>query len=211
MQVMAGDAVEINPSIGSGYRVMSVDEWAARMKTFQSAWSAEDATQRNTTSLKPGVVATRRGRQRACASIVIISASELTVTLIFRRLSKLNAGVGKSLQAQRHKHPGVIPANNSCKLSQTPQRLTALWCGAPGSEDASCSRGPSAEPPSSPRDAAGGMGVDAAAVPAGHALRPGRIGARSVRQRRQAAAAVRRLAGRPGRPPRSTRRMQLSQ
>jgi hypothetical protein len=31
-QVMAGDPVEINPSTGNGYRVMSVDEWAARFK-----------------------------------------------------------------------------------------------------------------------------------------------------------------------------------
>lgn len=29
---MAGDPVEINPSTGSGYRVMSVDEWAARFR-----------------------------------------------------------------------------------------------------------------------------------------------------------------------------------
>ena len=28
----AGDPVEINPSVGHGYRVMSVDEWAARWK-----------------------------------------------------------------------------------------------------------------------------------------------------------------------------------
>jgi hypothetical protein len=31
-QVMAGDPVEINPSTGSGFRVMSVDEWAARFR-----------------------------------------------------------------------------------------------------------------------------------------------------------------------------------
>ncbi|KAF5831486.1 hypothetical protein DUNSADRAFT_13044 [Dunaliella salina] len=31
-KVMAGDPVEINPSVGSGYRVMTVDEWAARWK-----------------------------------------------------------------------------------------------------------------------------------------------------------------------------------
>lgn len=31
-QVMAGDPVEINPSTGSGYRVMSVDEWSARFR-----------------------------------------------------------------------------------------------------------------------------------------------------------------------------------
>jgi hypothetical protein len=29
---MSGDPVEINPSVGSGYRVMSVDEWAARFR-----------------------------------------------------------------------------------------------------------------------------------------------------------------------------------
>eukprot|EP00879_Flechtneria_rotunda_P003561 GHRR01003795.1.p1 GENE.GHRR01003795.1~~GHRR01003795.1.p1 ORF type:complete len:147 (+),score=35.71 GHRR01003795.1:251-691(+) len=31
-KVLAGDPVEINPSVGSGYKVMSVDEWAARWK-----------------------------------------------------------------------------------------------------------------------------------------------------------------------------------
>lgn len=31
-KVMSGDPVEINPSIGSGYRVMSVSEWSARWK-----------------------------------------------------------------------------------------------------------------------------------------------------------------------------------
>lgn len=35
LQVMAGDPVEINPSVGSGYRVMSVAEWAARFKCSQ--------------------------------------------------------------------------------------------------------------------------------------------------------------------------------
>ncbi len=29
---MAGLPVEINPSVGQGYRLMSVDEWAARWK-----------------------------------------------------------------------------------------------------------------------------------------------------------------------------------
>jgi hypothetical protein len=29
---MAGDPVEINPSVGQGFRVMSVAEWAARWK-----------------------------------------------------------------------------------------------------------------------------------------------------------------------------------
>lgn len=29
---MAGEPVEINPSVGSGFRVMSVDEWTARFK-----------------------------------------------------------------------------------------------------------------------------------------------------------------------------------
>lgn len=32
---MAGEPVEINPSIGSGFKVMSVDEWAHRWKTNQ--------------------------------------------------------------------------------------------------------------------------------------------------------------------------------
>lgn len=32
VQVVAGDAVEINPSVGQGFRVMSVHEWAARWK-----------------------------------------------------------------------------------------------------------------------------------------------------------------------------------
>ncbi|GMH40985.1 hypothetical protein BSKO_08895 [Bryopsis sp. KO-2023] len=31
-KVMEGDPVEINPSIGQGYRVMTVDEWSARWK-----------------------------------------------------------------------------------------------------------------------------------------------------------------------------------
>jgi hypothetical protein len=31
-KVMSGEPVEINPSVGQGYRVMSVDEWAARWK-----------------------------------------------------------------------------------------------------------------------------------------------------------------------------------
>ncbi|GAX73094.1 hypothetical protein CEUSTIGMA_g547.t1 [Chlamydomonas eustigma] len=31
-KVMAGDPVEINPSVGSGYRVMTVEEWANRWK-----------------------------------------------------------------------------------------------------------------------------------------------------------------------------------
>ncbi|KAG2496286.1 hypothetical protein HYH03_005519 [Edaphochlamys debaryana] len=31
-KVMAGDPVEINPSIGSGYKVMSVAEWSGRWK-----------------------------------------------------------------------------------------------------------------------------------------------------------------------------------
>ncbi|GLC34397.1 hypothetical protein PLESTB_000732800 [Pleodorina starrii] len=31
-KVMNGDPVEINPSIGSGYKVMSVSEWSARWK-----------------------------------------------------------------------------------------------------------------------------------------------------------------------------------
>jgi len=31
-QVMSGDPVEINPSTGNGYRVMSVEEWSARFR-----------------------------------------------------------------------------------------------------------------------------------------------------------------------------------
>lgn len=31
-KVMAGDPVEINPSVGHGYKVMTVKEWAARWK-----------------------------------------------------------------------------------------------------------------------------------------------------------------------------------
>lgn len=31
-KVMAGEPVEINPSVGHGYKVMSVKEWAARWK-----------------------------------------------------------------------------------------------------------------------------------------------------------------------------------
>lgn len=31
-KVMRGDPVEINPSIGQGYKVMTVNEWAARWK-----------------------------------------------------------------------------------------------------------------------------------------------------------------------------------
>ena len=31
-KIMAGDPVEINPSIGHGFKIMSVDEWAARWK-----------------------------------------------------------------------------------------------------------------------------------------------------------------------------------
>ena len=31
-KVQAGDPVEINPSVGHGFRVMSVEEWAARWK-----------------------------------------------------------------------------------------------------------------------------------------------------------------------------------
>jgi hypothetical protein len=29
-KIMAGEPVEINPSVGTGYRVMAVEEWAAR-------------------------------------------------------------------------------------------------------------------------------------------------------------------------------------
>jgi hypothetical protein len=35
-QVLSGDPVEINPSKGSGFRVMSVDEWAARFKRSEA-------------------------------------------------------------------------------------------------------------------------------------------------------------------------------
>ncbi len=31
-KIMQGDPVEINPSIGHGYKVMNVDEWSARWK-----------------------------------------------------------------------------------------------------------------------------------------------------------------------------------
>jgi hypothetical protein len=31
-KIMQGDPVEINPSIGHGYKIMTVDEWAARWK-----------------------------------------------------------------------------------------------------------------------------------------------------------------------------------
>jgi hypothetical protein len=34
---MAGDPVEINPSIGSGYRVMTAEEWASRL-VFLLVW-----------------------------------------------------------------------------------------------------------------------------------------------------------------------------
>ncbi|KAI3434679.1 hypothetical protein D9Q98_002743 [Chlorella vulgaris] len=36
-KIMAGEPVEINPSVGHGYRVMSVDEWSARWKPNE-AW-----------------------------------------------------------------------------------------------------------------------------------------------------------------------------
>ena len=31
-KIMQGDPVEINPSIGHGYKIMTVDEWSARWK-----------------------------------------------------------------------------------------------------------------------------------------------------------------------------------
>ena len=31
-KIMSGDPVEINPSVGYGYKIMSVDEWSARWK-----------------------------------------------------------------------------------------------------------------------------------------------------------------------------------
>lgn len=31
-KIMAGEPVEINPSVGHGYKIMSVKEWAARWK-----------------------------------------------------------------------------------------------------------------------------------------------------------------------------------
>ena len=31
-KIMAGDPVEINPSVGYGYKIMTVDEWSARWK-----------------------------------------------------------------------------------------------------------------------------------------------------------------------------------
>ena len=31
-KVMSGDPVEINPSVGHGYKIMTVDEWSARWK-----------------------------------------------------------------------------------------------------------------------------------------------------------------------------------
>ena len=31
-KIMSGDPVEINPSIGHGYKIMTVDEWASRWK-----------------------------------------------------------------------------------------------------------------------------------------------------------------------------------
>ena len=35
-KVMAGEPVEINPSVGHGYRIMSVDEWSARWKANEA-------------------------------------------------------------------------------------------------------------------------------------------------------------------------------
>ena len=140
-KVMAGDPVEINPSIGHGFKVMTVDEWAGRWKRNEDFPDCQSCGSKNTkehhftqvgssdakltitfvrcswtpdnSSLRrPGAVARRSGRASSCAWTATASPGENTAIRTSKHQNSTNESDGNS-SWKTHRCPS--PPRRCCR------------------------------------------------------------------------------------------------
>jgi hypothetical protein len=108
---MSGDPVEINPSVGAGYRVMSVDEWAGRFKRSEEFSDCLACGGNNT-------------KEHAFSQVSKGSACHVGAASNFRAVQQYPEGdailLGTGLRSQVSDLPGPGPGTY-CRSGQTDQ------------------------------------------------------------------------------------------